>query len=335
MGLTKYKGWQPDEPWNAENANSIDPDNVDSALVNEAFNLLRLDEFGNNPMEYFPMIVGENLVVTTPIPVIIGTGLPEAAANISSGTSDNTYYWSWDYADHKISTSFLMPTNGYNLKSVSVSGLKIYTNGTPDNARFTVALFNADADGKPTGSALYTSAQVAITYSGGAPNVNIPCSGLIPGNRYAVVMDLFANGLRLKIMSVGHSDGSESWNADCKSYYWDGSAWQVATSSRRNLFPVIFNYTSATTEAGKIHKAKANDATLVNYVGMVKKTVNAGDVAKVKFCGVIDGFSGLTIGATYYLSNTAGEIQSTPGSTSVKIGRAVSATKILIYQLIA
>lgn len=29
MGLTKYKGWQPDEPWAAENANSIDPDNID------------------------------------------------------------------------------------------------------------------------------------------------------------------------------------------------------------------------------------------------------------------------------------------------------------------
>ncbi|MFA7000502.1 MAG: hypothetical protein WC241_05360, partial [Candidatus Paceibacterota bacterium] len=257
------------------------------------------------------------------------------AANIVSGTCDNTYYWLWDYSNHKISTSFLMPTNGYNLKSVSVSGLRIYTNGTPDNARCTVALHNADVDGKPVGAALYTSGSITITYSSGAPNVNIPYATLVPGQRYAIVLDLISNGLRLKIMSVGHSDGSESYNADCKSYYWDGSAWQIASSSRRNLFPVTFNYTSATTEAGKIHKANANNTTLLNYVGMVKKTVAAGGTAKVKFCGIIDGFSGLTIGATYYLANTAGTIQATAGANSVKVGRAVSATKILIYQLIA
>lgn len=335
MALTKYKGFAYGDGFPTENANSVDPDNMDPVPANEAFNLLRLDQYGNNPTEHFPMIAGEDLTVTTPIPVVIGTGLPETAANIVSGTCDNTYYWLYDYSNHKMSTSFLMPTGRFNIKSVSVTGLRFSTDGTPDVATFVASLYLADANGKPTGSALATSGTVTITYSGGSFSANIPYTGLVGGNRYAVVIDMVSNGRRVKIFSVGHSDGSESYNADCKSYYWDGSAWQVATSSRRNLFVIIFNYTSSTTEAGKVHKANANDTTLLNYVGMVKKTVAAGGTAKVKFCGVIDGFSGLTIGSTYYLANTAGTIQATAGANSVKVGRAISATKLLIYQLIA
>ncbi|MBA4307001.1 MAG: hypothetical protein C0429_09730 [Sphingopyxis sp.] len=45
---------------------------------------------------------------------------------------------------------------------------------------------------------------------------------------------------------------------------------------------------------------------------------------------IVDGFSGLTPGATYYLSNTAGAISTSPGTNSVRIGKAISATALLI-----
>ena len=48
--------------------------------------------------------------------------------------------------------------------------------------------------------------------------------------------------------------------------------------------------------------------------------------------GQIGGFTGLTIGSSYYLSNTRGEISSTPGATSVRVGRATSTTELLIIQ---
>lgn len=43
-------------------------------------------------------------------------------------------------------------------------------------------------------------------------------------------------------------------------------------------------------------------------------------------------FSGLTPNAKYYLSNTAGAISTTPGATSVLLGKALSATELLIIQ---
>ncbi len=43
-------------------------------------------------------------------------------------------------------------------------------------------------------------------------------------------------------------------------------------------------------------------------------------------------YSGLTPNAKYYLSNTAGEISTSAGSTSVLLGKALSATELLIIQ---
>lgn len=51
---------------------------------------------------------------------------------------------------------------------------------------------------------------------------------------------------------------------------------------------------------------------------------------EVTLLGIVSGFSGLTIGADYYLSDTAGEISTTPGSTSVLLGKAISADKLFI-----
>lgn len=51
---------------------------------------------------------------------------------------------------------------------------------------------------------------------------------------------------------------------------------------------------------------------------------------RVKFGGIIGGFSGLTPGSIYYVQNTRGTIGTSPGSTSIQVGRAISATQILI-----
>lgn len=48
---------------------------------------------------------------------------------------------------------------------------------------------------------------------------------------------------------------------------------------------------------------------------------------------VVGGFTGLTPGADYYLSDTRGQISTTPGTTSVKIGVAVSETQLFIKNL--
>lgn len=82
-------------------------------------------------------------------------------------------------------------------------------------------------------------------------------------------------------------------------------------------------------------KARKADATAANKfyaVGFVLDSVASGQPAKVYFEGVVTGLSGLTIGAKYFLSETAGAITSTAPSTSGAlvqfVGTAISATEL-------
>jgi hypothetical protein len=56
--------------------------------------------------------------------------------------------------------------------------------------------------------------------------------------------------------------------------------------------------------------------------------VTAGAFGEVMLGGLCTAFTGLTIGATYYLGNAAGTIAPTPGTLSQKIGYALSATQL-------
>lgn len=79
-----------------------------------------------------------------------------------------------------------------------------------------------------------------------------------------------------------------------------------------------------------VRKADANNNMPCN--GYVTAAVTSPAAADVYFDGIISGFVGLTPGARYYLSITAGEITATPPSGSTEIvqfiGYAVSATEI-------
>lgn len=83
---------------------------------------------------------------------------------------------------------------------------------------------------------------------------------------------------------------------------------------------------------GKARKADATAANKFHTVGFVLDSVSSGQPAKVYFEGVVTGLSGLTIGAKYYLSATAGAITTTAPSSSGAlvqfVGTAISATEL-------
>ena len=84
---------------------------------------------------------------------------------------------------------------------------------------------------------------------------------------------------------------------------------------------------------GRYYKADANDATNTDaskFFGFAKESKTAGETDVIFYTNIVDGFTGLTVGADYFLSDTAGAIATTPGTIEVKIGRAISATEIQI-----
>ncbi len=83
---------------------------------------------------------------------------------------------------------------------------------------------------------------------------------------------------------------------------------------------------------GKVWKTTATPfgENIDNFVGFTKEAGNADDVKKVQIEGKVSGFSGLTVGVNYYLSDTAGVISSTVGTYEKLIGIAISATELLL-----
>ena len=80
-------------------------------------------------------------------------------------------------------------------------------------------------------------------------------------------------------------------------------------------------------------KSNASSTNKIGFVGFASANASAGANVDVLHTGVVGGFTGLTAGSIYYLTNTDGQIGTTAGTNSKKIGVAISSTEILVnYQ---
>ena len=81
--------------------------------------------------------------------------------------------------------------------------------------------------------------------------------------------------------------------------------------------------------AGRVYKSDADDSTneAREFVGFVKDNVTTGNNVNVKR-GVVSGFSSLTVGSFYWVTNTAGAFSATAGTAEIPVGKAISATQI-------
>jgi hypothetical protein len=85
------------------------------------------------------------------------------------------------------------------------------------------------------------------------------------------------------------------------------------------------------TADGKAYKADGNDTTKLRFVGFAQEAANPNAAVNVVI-DILTGFAGLTPGSTYYLSDTAGAISTTPGTYEILVGQALNATTILIHR---
>lgn len=85
------------------------------------------------------------------------------------------------------------------------------------------------------------------------------------------------------------------------------------------------------------YKADADLTTTFDQlqIGINKTTAGASGVTiQVAISGPVSGFTGLTAGSKYYLSNTAGAITTTAGTYSVFVGWALSTTSLLFNPIL-
>jgi len=73
-----------------------------------------------------------------------------------------------------------------------------------------------------------------------------------------------------------------------------------------------------------------NDNTKAAFRGFIVTSAGDGQAAVLIQHGVVGGFSGLTAGDKYFVSDTVGVIANTPGTNHIPVGVAVSTTEIRI-----
>lgn len=85
---------------------------------------------------------------------------------------------------------------------------------------------------------------------------------------------------------------------------------------------------------GKVYKLDATSATEAAYAfigfAVIQAAVLSGNNILVQTHSVVTDFAGLTVGGYYFGTNTAGAISTTAGNKSFRIGRAITATTLLI-----
>jgi len=71
----------------------------------------------------------------------------------------------------------------------------------------------------------------------------------------------------------------------------------------------------------------------VPVVGFSRNAITLGNSDYVDTQGEISGFTGLVVGAKYYLSDTSGLVSTTAGTVTRKVGIATSPTTMLITNI--
>jgi hypothetical protein len=207
-----------------------------------------------------------------------------------------------------------------------VSGITLNLNAGNTTTNWVIKLY-ATSSGLPTGAALgsksFTKDNSASQWAGVTFDTPITIS---PNTVYAITLTPDA-GATTPQWNYANSDQYANGN------YLSGgpSSWAID-----NAKDFMFRVYEIFTVAGHVYLADAdfNGSTASeftdNFIGFAEESGTEGQSKNVVVTGINSSLTGLTVGATYYLSDTAGAIATSAGTVSRKIGIAISATEIIL-----
>ena len=95
--------------------------------------------------------------------------------------------------------------------------------------------------------------------------------------------------------------------------------------------PVYIAPSYESTNAGKVALCDGNIQYALDFIGFAVTTATtSGDTIYVQRSGIVNGFTGLTPGDDYYVSDSEGVLSTTVGTYEIYVGRAISTTQISI-----
>lgn len=260
---------------------------------------------------------------TTPIPVCFGDG-SIVATGASSTLTTSAGEFGRDGTQNKLSQA-VQETSSIVIDRIKVHIAKL---GSPtDDVKVSIQTDNA---GDPTGTELASVIIPNASISGTSTEITASLSSaltLSANTKYHIVLertDTASNTNRFtwQYGTNGYANGSS------KGYNSSTLLWSNFESTTTYDFYFKLEQIASTS---RVYKSDANDSVRNRFDGFVISNASSmGSTATMQFGLVVSGFSGLTQGNTYYVSNTIGTIQNSAGSTSLKVGKAISTTEILL-----
>lgn len=259
-------------------------------------------------------IIGEAIDgTTTPQAVAMGGGGSyeiDNSATDTDGESITNVIW--------YSQKFTTTSNGKQITGVTLRFR--HSQAGSKNTTLTAHIY-ADSAGKPTGSSLGSKAVnediettgTTVTFLFDTP-IDISSS-----TDYHIVIH---NDTTVDIFIKRGDTGSTGTNKSTDT----GSSWSAHNGK------LFFAVDESDTVAGKVYKTDASFLSdrVNKFAGFIKTNIAEDADAIIFTGGVVGGFTGLTEGADYYISDTLGTISTSAGTNSKKIGMAFSTTEIFI-----
>lgn len=226
-----------------------------------------------------------------------------------NGTSGNLQKWAYKFT---LSTETTIPSIIVKLAKTALPTDGVQVRIVADNA------------GNPTGAAQGTSETISgasLTTTRTATTISFsPGITLSAGTYWFIIERTGAGDTTNKYVLGGSESGTPANN---NSYRNDSGTWNLRNPG------LVMTINKAEGTAGNAMQANSSDTASAKIVGFTSTAVAQGASAKVQNGGILDGFSGLDAGTTYYLKDD-GTIGTTAGTVSKKVGRAISATELSI-----
>lgn len=258
------------------------------------------------------LTAGENLSADDA--VVIGDNTSEILSNLGGTTSTESI--------SSVNRIAQLITTASDTVAIAAVAVSLTTGSGSGTTEVTVEIY-ADSAGVPTGSVLGTVTRSSLGITGSSVDYTFtfatPVSVSASTNYHVVV---YRSGTSQTTLLNRNDTASQGTTKSTDS----GSSFS-AINGAMDVIVYDINHTS-----GSVYQADAStDNFRANaFVGFVESAVTSGDPASVVNGLVIRFLSGLTPGSLYYLSDTTGQISTTAGSQNRLIGRALSATELLV-----
>ncbi len=261
---------------------------------------------------------------------IDGTTTPQAVfvANSDAYSERKLNYATADTAVNVYGANWKAQTFTTTATTTRLESVELYLNktGSP-SGNFTVGIY-ATSGGNPTGAALGTVSLTANNVGASSNWYKFTFSTPVTVSAstvYAIVANATSGDVSNYIIWYRANSNVYSSGAGLTSSDSGGSWSDIGTV---DFTFRVWGYDVLT--SGQVYKSDAGVIERLKFNGFAVDNITAASTGTVINSGIVNGFTGLTPGSVYYVTDTAGAISTTVGTYKVPVGYAVSTTQILI-----